>query len=233
MDNLLITLLNLVFPDFCLGCGRCGYVVCADCLKKLSWIETPVCVVCDKPAIQGYTHAGCLTGFAPERLISLFRFEGLVKSAVHKSKYSQKAFRIFEVLVEIWNRGSPEFFESFGKGAVFVSIPLHAAKLRKRGFNQSEVIARALAKKSGGFVCTGVLVRVVEGSVQAGLQKEARKQNVKGVFECKSEFVRGKDIVLVDDVCTTGATLLEASRVLKQSGARFVWCVTLAKAGRD
>ena len=117
---------------------------------------------------------------------------------------------------------------NFLPGATLVPMPLHLVRLWERGYNQSLILAELLGKNLNLPVDDSLLLRVRYTRSQTKLPAEERKKNVKGAFRCSSG-VKGENLVLVDDVSTTGATLLEAARTLKHGKARTVWCVTLAR----
>ena len=114
-----------------------------------------------------------------------------------------------------------------------IPVPLHRTKLRQRGFNQAELIARAALKllpKDRFTMCAGVLIRKRETSSQIGLTSHQRRENLRGAFGVvKPEFVRGREVLVVDDVYTTGATVSECARVLRRAGATKVWVATVAR----
>lgn len=112
---------------------------------------------------------------------------------------------------------------------VIVPVPLHSRRLRERGYNQSLLLAQQLAREAALPVLSDVLRRVKYTMSQTQLDGNQRRQNVAGAFVC-TEGVRDKTVLLVDDVCTTGATLEASSRALKAGGASSVWALTLARA---
>ncbi len=117
---------------------------------------------------------------------------------------------------------------------VLVPVPLHRAKLRQRGFNQAELIARAAIKISPMrdrlHLCAGVLERTRETASQIGLTSHQRRENLRGAFAvAQRELVKGREVLLVDDVYTTGATVSECARVLRRAGATKVWVATVAR----
>ncbi len=117
--------------------------------------------------------------------------------------------------------------------SIIVPIPLHPSRLRDRGFNQSELIARELIKTRGGGLCTDVLRKQVATQPQSKLdQWDKRERNVRGSFIIANpELVKGRDIILLDDVWTSGATMNEAARLLKAAGAKKIIALVVAKAG--
>jgi ComF family protein len=115
-----------------------------------------------------------------------------------------------------------------------VAVPLHRTKLRQRGFNQAELIARAAVKVSPARdrlrLCTGVLERKRETASQIGLTIHQRRENLRGAFRVfQPELLKGREVLVVDDVYTTGATVSECARVLRRAGATKVWVATVAR----
>ena len=109
-------------------------------------------------------------------------------------------------------------------------VPLHPKRLRERSFNQSLLLARHVARRLGFELDFLSLRRVRYTQPQTGLKKDQRRKNVRKAFDLKApDVVKGRDVILVDDVTTTGNTLNECARVLKRSGAKNVFCVTLAR----
>ncbi len=115
-----------------------------------------------------------------------------------------------------------------------IPVPLHRTKLRQRGFNQAELIARAAVKISPAqdrlHLCAGVLERKRETASQTGLTSHQRRENLRGAFAvAQPELVKGREVLVVDDVYTTGATVSECARVLRRAGATKVWVATVAR----
>jgi ComF family protein len=128
---------------------------------------------------------------------------------------------------------------SFGETLpLMLPVPLHASKLRQRGFNQSELIARAAVKSPALRgrplqLSTAILERSRATESQTGLTRHQRRENMRGAFRIRdAEAVAGREILLVDDVFTTGTTVAECARVLRKAGAMRVWVATVARAMR-
>jgi len=114
---------------------------------------------------------------------------------------------------------------------VIVPVPLYSSRQRERGFNQSEVIARELSRRKKIRLVSGAIVKVKDTPPQASLEAAARRENVKGVYRVKQkEAIKGKVVLLVDDVFTTGSTIEACSRVLMEAGAKEVRAMTVAQA---
>ncbi len=230
MDILFKTILDLIYPPTCIGCGKFGVVFCDYCLDKIEFSDIKKCVVCQRPSVKGFTHQGCLKPYTPERLITPFKYQGVIRRGVLSGKYGPKTFYIFEKLVETAFQYLHEIGFNLGDEALVIPVPLHKNRQSFRGFNQSDIIADVLASKFGLKVNKNSLIRIKGADTQTKFNKKERLKNVSGAFLCKDGSVRGKDVLLVDDVCTTGATFLASAKALKKAGARFVWCFALASA---
>ena len=217
-------LADLFYPRRCVGCsGRASDVLCRPCFEALPEIAPPLCGRCGLPtAFEVYGCDGCRTvNLAFDGARAPLRYEGVGKGAVHALKYG--GYRpVVERLMAPLMAGSlgDERFDAV------VAVPLHRARLAKRGFNQAELLGRAVAGRIGApFLDT---LRAVRGTRdQVELTALVRRENVAGAFAARGP-VPGR-LLLVDDVMTTGATLNECARVLRTSGAREVQALTLCR----
>lgn len=239
-----ISFLDFIFPKKCVGCGKFGAYFCEDCFKKIEFVDAPICPVCQRQAIGGKTHPGCAGRYRLDGLVVAARYQDPVKRAIAKVKYKW-VYDIEKVLVELlvknlWRYDLPD-------DIILVPVPLHFKRKNWRGFNQSEILAKALAEKFE-LSYAALLFRNRETETQVGLKREDRKKNVKGAFairgstpkaEAKTIGVEplktkttsnaiGKNIILVDDVFTSGATMAECAKVLKEAGAKSVWGMAVA-----
>jgi len=156
-------------------------------------------------------------------------FEGILREAVHVFKYEgarELAWPLSRLLVQRFKQSGLDFGQ-----AILAPVPLSNRKELERGFNQAGLLAEAVGKELNLEVLTGVLVKTKDTVSQTELKAEERKKNVKGSFDFIGEerLIKGKTILLVDDVMTTGSTLNECARVLKEAGAKAVWGMVLAK----
>lgn len=234
-------LLDFLFPRRCLGCGRIGKYFCDQCrlaVKPIAQSET-ICPICQKGAISGLTHPRCRRQGRLDGLTSLFDYSGPLKVAIHSLKYRGVTDLAGElrslIKYALDYQTSHNFISKQGSGglpSVCVPIPLHKIRLRERGFNQAELLARLIAAESGWPVRMDILVRTRETVPQVEMKKRTfRMTNMRGVFAVKPGVKLPADlgIVLVDDVYTTGATLSAAAKTLKAAGVPWVWAVTLAR----
>ena len=183
--------------------------------------------------------ATCGSGEFPlDRARSFSVYSGPLRAAILQLKFGRRerlGRRLGGLLAGVWN-GIGE--DLAGESAVLVPVPLHAARQRERGFNQAELLARglsaALEKTRGGRspqVDTRSLVKIRATPPQTGLSGSARRDNVRGAFAVvRPEHVRKRQVVLVDDVMTTGATLSACAQALRSAGAQAICALTLARA---
>lgn len=220
--------LDLIFPKKCLGCGRLGSYICNNCFSGIVIIEHPICPECERQAVCGKTHPGCLRRFGLDGLVVACRYKGVVRAAIKRIKYKW-SYDISSVLVDLLVANLWRF--DFPQKAILVPIPLHVKRKRWRGFNQAQILAGVLSKRFGQRRLD-LVERIVETKTQVGLSRKERKINVKDVFALRftqgKPVLKGRDFILVDDVFTSGATMKEVAKVLKRAGARNVWAMAVA-----
>lgn len=223
-------LLDVVFPKFCLACGKEGYWLCQECRETKLLFRAPACPICSKRNFSGVVCEACAERCALRRFLAPFSYhDGLVRELIHTYKYEgvRELKRTFaeEVL---------KFLEFYGvkvpPSAVLVPIPLHRSRERERGFNQAKLIADELGTRWGvGVASLLKRKRATEQQIEMASYSK-RRENVAGAFEVKDPAAcSGQTVILVDDVSTSGATLYEAARALREAGARTVWAIAIAK----
>ncbi len=215
-------LLDLVFPKFCFGCKQIGTYFCSECVTKTPLQLMQRCIVCQKPALEGFTHPKCTGKYKPDRLFSLYDYRTKpVAELIITGKY-QFIPEIYQLLGTRFSEfllKSPIGFREF----VVCSIPLSKKRLRWRGFNQSEILAAMFPVQAANL-----LMRTKHTQTQKDLNKLQRLSNLKNAFQFTSETIPEK-VILIDDVVTTGTTFLEATSILKHSGVKQVWCFAVAQ----
>ena len=218
--------LDLVFPRFCVGCGREGGFLCPDCLGLLSKINPPICPRCGVPKVVGAECADCANLKAIDGIRSPFRFEGVIRGAIHQLKYNY-----IRDLAAPLGRLLYDFVVSNPiEGEVLVPVPIHSKRLKERGYNQSALLAGELSKLSNLTLVEGSLIRVRHTPPQARTPSGAERfDNVDGAFKCLGNGLERRKVVLVDDVSTSGSTLDACAQALKTAGATSVWGLTLAR----
>lgn len=224
------SVLDFLFPLRCPGCSKKGMWFCEECLAKLRPVENFTCAVCGDDAIKGITHPRCQGKYTLDRLISIYEYEGPIKKAIVWLKYKDVT-GLAKVLSDLMVEEVEELGLNFS-GIVVVPVPLHWWQAWKRGFNQAELLAQPFGRRLGLEVRDDLLRRTRNTESQTKLKEEERQKNVSGAFavpESKKKEVKGRDFLLLDDVCTTGATLNACANALKRTGARYVWGLSLAK----
>lgn len=246
--------LNAIFPHKCLICSdhydcqqtsaglyaSCPFsdltalYFCESCRKDLTPITSPFCSKCGLPFVsrEGDNHvcSECLLKKKYFRRARAFGvYDGSLMEAIHLLKYRKKSSlsRPLSILAR------ETFFQFWDVGGIdlFVSVPLHVKRNRERGFNQAHLLIRRWAKENGIAFDGLTLFRSRWTEPQTTLSRTERQKNIKGAFSLRRpEKIRGRRILLVDDVYTTGATVNECARVLMKAGAEFVDVLTLARA---
>jgi ComF family protein len=218
-----------LLPAACLLCNEPVPVrendalVCDLCRLRWRPVPHPVCERCGQPSFRGLECRLCSTWpLGLSRARSAVWLEDSARDAVHQLKYEGWS-RVADSMAEAM-RG----LEPLTARVSLVPVPLGARRQRKRGYNQSERIASALHVRTGLHLRTDLLLRVRETQTQTALTPESRHANVMGAFSASDSS--GLDLVLVDDVFTTGATLAAAGAALMESGANRVEAVTFARA---
>jgi len=220
--------LDIIFPKFCLNCGREGDYLCEDCQGLLD--------------ISGF-HQTFSTKNLKDLYFPLSYQNFLVKKIIHQFKYQpfikELSKTLASLIIEHFQLldNKPDFFppsgnRSYSNGTNFILIPIPSTKkrLKWRGFNQTEEIGKELALFLKIPLISDCLMKIKEISPQVELSDEERKENIKNAFSCRdSGKIKGKRIVLVDDVFTTGSTMEECARILKGAGAKEIIGVILAR----
>jgi ComF family protein len=227
---------DFLFPKKCLGCGRTGGYFCADCLNFASLDRLQICPVCERPAIGGMTHPACKTRESLDGFTSIFTYKGVIRKGITKLKYnfvSDLASELVELFLS--SCGEDESFTRFcrQRDVFLVSVPLHPARERWRGFSQTRLLGSLIAKNLDLQFLPDLLIRVKNTRPQVELDEKERKENIKDAFVINAKTSRfaihTSNLLLLDDVWTSGATLKEAGKTLKKGGAKTVWGLTLAR----
>jgi ComF family protein len=218
--------LDILLPPRCVGCRRVGVWLCDECLAQFSFVEPPFCARCGNAMVADGLCARCRTSHLQiERIRSALYFEGTVREAIHWLKYNgctELAGPLGHLMAVYWMQHPMP-------ADVLVPVPLHADRLHERGYNQAALLAREMASQVGLVVDEQTLVRQRSTDPQVELDARQRKENVRGAFRCSGNGLVGKRVLLVDDVCTTGATLEACAVALYDGRARSVQALTLAR----
>ena len=216
---------DLVLPPSCAACGRGGAFLCEPCESSLSRLERPYCVRCAHPGADRLCEACASSPPAFDGIRAVCLFEGAARQLVHSLKYAN--FRA--VAPDMARLLADLLGPRPGPGEVIVPVPLHPRRERTRGYNQSELLARTVGKRTGLPVRPGIVRRVRNTPPQVSIENyEERRSNIEGSFECPNGL-SGESVLLMDDVVTTGSTMSACAAALKAAGARSVWGLAFAR----
>lgn len=221
-------LLDFFFPKFCIGCGYVGKYICGRCRRKLPIKYEQECHVC-RQKLSGFgVHRECAESTWLEGVYVVWNYQGVIQKLVHEVKYNQVKDILVEVAEMVAKIVGVGFFSQFD---VITWAPTTKIRSRQRGFDQaallSEYLLNELSKTSQMKIPrrARLLERAVQTQTQVGQNKEQRMQNLQQVFKATSEFEeifastgqRPLNILILDDVMTTGSTLEQCARALKSS----------------
>src|SRR5437867_6894278 len=239
MPDFLDLILHWVFPTDCASCGRPATerrlpFFCRDCWKTIRPIEGPVCPRCGRPfdsplaliSTPAYLCGPCRKKPpAFDRALSPYRYEGILEQAIHLFKYRRR-----DALATPRADWMLVWTDQLPSGSLVMPCPLHPSRLRHREFNQALALADRIADRLGLPLSFEQLVRVRATRPQTELDRKERARNVRRAFAVQEPAgLDGQRVLLVDDVLTTGATVNECARALRQAGVESVTVLTLAR----
>ena len=218
INKLKLFLLNTIYPLKCLGCKKPEILICPQCSQKLiSLSNQPICRQ---------------TTYFKKIIIALDYKKHLVKNVIQAFKYPPYIKSLKKILGSTLITAIQKFPNDISylrkNNFVLISVPLSQLKLAQRGFNQSKLIAEELSQKLSLKYQPQLLKKIKNTKSQTNLSAEQRKTNVKNTFRLSGHDCPSH-IILVDDIYTTGATLQESARTLRQAGAKEIWAFVLAK----
>ncbi len=219
-------LLDWLLPPRCGGCRRLGGWLCARCVQAIRRLEEPLCPRCGRQLAFRGDPCSCRRRLPHlARLRAVAAYEPPLSAAVHRFKYGG------------WRALGPPLAALLGArlavdglpASAVLAVPLHRARARQRGYNQSEVLAAALRRRLALTAPAGGLVRVRDTPPQVGLDRVRRLRNMEGAFRWQGPPGGGRALLLVDDVVTTGATLEACAAALAKAGFGRITGITLAR----
>lgn len=219
------SIFDFISPRFCVSCSITLFTdeifICKKCYAKISILH-------DHEIKSEFERK-----FETENLVDdynslfLFKEKGPLQDLIHNLKYKQK-FKIGIFLGEKLGKGKKDIITNWNVDFI-IPIPLHHLKKVERGYNQARYIAKGLGKISKINIKPNIVKRVKNTLSQTKLSNDERKGNMLGAFKIKdSKSINGKNIIIIDDVITTGTTVLELAKVLKENGAKKVFCLAVA-----
>lgn len=228
-------LADVIFPKRCVGCKKIGSYLCDNCFSNIELFQGFVCPMCLRSSATGETHPSCITPLGLDGLSSGVLYKGVVKRLLHRFKHKPFLLDMGATIRRIHRETISQnelFIRVLYSHPIVVAVPLFPKKLKTRGYNQAEILGKSLAREFNIEFRPKILTEIKSTKPQCKLNKEERKQNVQGAFEVSSQDVKqlkGKTVLLVDDMSSSCATLRECAKVLKKNGAKKVFGVTFAR----
>jgi ComF family protein len=230
--NALKTFADIVIPNLCFVCEEkitSGHL-CKKCVEKIEFLFPPLCKLCSRPFVPNKKRicgkCKSTNAFPYEQLICVTTYREPIASLIHLFKYENYSY-LSDTLSALMIKHLAKIGFKFSDYDIIIPVPMHRAKLRERGYNQSELLAKTIAKHFNISLRNDIINVKSLRPQQAKLDGTKRKENLKDLFEVK-ENMEGKNIMLIDDIFTTGQTVKECAAALKGKGAR-VTVLTLAK----
>jgi len=215
LKNLFDNILVFLFPNVCSICDKVNNdSLCSKCYGKLKKI-TKYRLIKHKDK--------CF-----DEQLYLFKYEGIIREKIIQYKFYEKSYmyKTFAKII-LKNEKKCSFFKSYD---IIIPVPIHKKRKNKRGYNQSTLIAREISKSLDIICMENILYKKINNTMQSALNEKQRKENVKNVYAIKNiENIKNKNIILFDDIYTTGSTVSECAKLLKQNGANKILVLTLAK----
>jgi competence protein ComFC len=232
---------DLIYPNCCLICKNIiptnnqRQLICTDCWDKIEKNLPPFCANCGRhlapEAIKKGTCPSCskyAANFYFDRAFSPCTYTGTIKKLIHEFKYSGKDY-LSNHLRKLMNTFIRDYQLPIEHLDFVIPIPLHRSRKREREFNQAEILSQTVAKEFHKKVLTDALIRIKPTKTQTELTFQERYQNMENSFSVtKPGLIQDTNLMLIDDVLTTGATSSQAARCLKEAGAKKVLLLTLA-----
>lgn len=222
--------LEILYPQTCYFCGKvCTEKMCRQCVEKVEYIQEPRCKKCGKPIRYEESelcHDCANHPTAYDQGKNVWLHKGPVRWSVYQFKYHDR--RIYGEFY------ASEMYRLYGHKLkewgiqVIIPVPLHKKRRRKRGYNQAEIIAKHLGKLSGIPVDTKAVARVQNTKPQKELNDKERKANLKDAFQIKKGWKSPENVLVIDDIYTTGNTIDSVARLLKANGAHKVCFLTIS-----
>lgn len=226
--NVFKSLLDLIFPDnlTCNICGReifDGQMLCEKCKSTVTFNDKTTCPICGRKTNLPEICMECKQKVPLfDKAVSVFVYDGGAQNLIVGFK-NDKAY-LKEYFADLLAEKCAQFLDADG----IISVPMTAKAIRKRGYNQSELLAKALSKRLNIPYVKYAIEKVKETAKQKTLTRREREQNLKGCFKADRDLVKGKKFIVVDDVLTTGATADAVCKELKSKGTEKIYFATVA-----
>lgn len=231
--KLLNDLINIIYPSLCINCLKVvdgkNNVLCIDCFTDIDFISDPKCIKCSYPfeiKLDSDSFCGSCLIATPlyKAAYNLLYYNDQTSKLIHRFKYYNQSFILEELVRLLLKQINKDDID------IIIPVPIHLLKLIIRTYNQTQIIAEIIGKKISKQVYGNILIKTKYTKPQAKITRKQRLVNVKNSFSIKNAaLIIGKNILLVDDVMTTGSTINECVRLLLASGAKDVFVATIAR----
>jgi ComF family protein len=220
-------LLDAIFPPACISCNEPGSFFCEACASRLVPIKLPICFFCGQLTDHFETCPACRSKVELTGVVPVFYYNDLAKDLIAQFKYYD--FAVLGKWMAEQMAGNISRFPELVRRLDAVSfVPLHFWRQAYRGYNQAALLAAGLSRLLNKPILKG-LIRTKSTKAQAKLSRLERQRNMEEAFAWRGGEINGKNILLVDDVATSGTTINEAAKVLRRAGAREIWGAVFAK----
>lgn len=239
LKKIALQMMKLLYPDRCPLCQCISDGICENCRKKMPKVTAPYCFRCGKPVEdpQDEYCADCIQyRHVFEKGRGFLLYQGSVRDSIHRIKYQNKREYLEHYAKEMSRELGRDIFS--WNLDVIIPVPMDSKKMRRRGYDQAAILAKCLGKELDIGWKKGVLTKIRRTRDQKELTHQQRRSNLKNAFAVSEQFLdeQGllpwKTVLLVDDVYTTGSTIDEAARILKQHGVHSVFFVTICIGGQ-
>lgn len=227
---------KVFFPDVCPICGKVlkkGQKICKECGEEIVIIEEPKCVKCGKPLTDSgklYCADCNKKKHFFEKGVSVFEYSGTLRESIHRFKY-ENTREYADFYGSVAGRKYGKIFRQWGID-IIIPVPMYNKKVRRRGYNQAEVFAKAVSAYTGINMEEKILVRIKDTVPQKELSDEQRKENLSKAFAVDADKLCGvRNVLLVDDIYTTGSTIDACAKLLLAAGVEKVYflCISAGK----
>ncbi len=231
LDQIKESLTEMIFPRRCPLCGaliNSNERICSKCSKDVEFIRRPICRICGRPLYSCHCRKG---QYVFVRNVSPLVYTKAAKKGIHRMKFNDSPYSCTYFGKLMANSVRAEYLENGVRFDCVVGVPMYKDDFLTRGYNQAVLLAKTVADEIEVPLMNKVLVKHHKNRPQHTLSHIERQRNIKGVFSvARPELIRGKTVLLCDDVTTSGSTLNECALTLLNAGARAVYCVTATVA---
>ncbi|KKP37037.1 hypothetical protein A2483_04140 [Candidatus Peregrinibacteria bacterium RIFOXYC2_FULL_33_13] len=215
--------LNFIFPERCIFCRKLGGYICSECDKNFIEVKPQICYFCEEVSVFGKICPRCKNFFSFDNLFICYRYKFFLKKLLLNFKYNFRSILAKKCALLIYKRIKEINF----KNCLICYVPSDKKRFRWRGFCHTQLIARYLSDYLD-LECKDILEKKVNSDFQSRLDRGARMSNIKGKFSVRFNCnIVNKNIILIDDVVSTGSTLNECAKALRNAGARRVFAVVM------